>query len=310
MKNFFEKLQGIKRPQKPEKRESLSGKVKDEIEFEKIKKRFEEFEERYKNLKTEIENVNVVEEAKKFFASFFKLREAYLKILNEFNKSQSPQKEKYRERIKEIESSIIDLVKKINIYIISYILTGNSRLTKYFFDKKSEEEKFKNIFKEKGFKLSSAKVVAPKLVLDNLFGEDENYERFFNDIENFWWNSNLGKIIDYLLKGLLSDKKGMKERFYNIKTKLRDVDYLLYEIRRILNRYENYLKTKSDHSIKTKIIVHKNIIAVFDKKNIKSLLDIFEKDLNQIENYLTTYRFNDINAEIERIKYLMDSIKL
>jgi hypothetical protein len=305
MKNFFEQ-----QPQKPGKPQNSKNKnekntlkiEKEQKEFEEIKERSEKLEESYKNLKIEIENINFIEEAKKFFELFSKLAENYLKIFNEFKKLQPQQKEKYKERVEGIESSLVELIKRINAYIVSYILTKNPELIQYLLSEKLNEEKYK-IKKEA---IIVAKVIP---MLNGLFGKDENYLRFFNYIETFWWKSNLEEIKNNLLKGLFSEKIEKNEILTDIETKIKDIDNLLNAIRKILKRYEIYLKEKLNHPTKTKIMIHKNIIEILDKKFIIAWLDIFENNLNQIRNYLRSYRFNDINTEIERIQYLMDSIK-
>ena len=305
MKNFFEQ-----QPQKPGKPQNSKNKnekntlkiEKEQKEFEEIKERAEKLEESYKNLKSEIEKINFIEEAKKFFKSFSNFLENYLKISNEFKKLQPQQKEKYKERVEGIESSLVELIKRINAYIVSYVLTKNPELIQYLLSEKLNEEKYK-------IKKEAIIVVKVIPMLNGLFGKDENYLRFFNYIETFWWKSNLEEIKNNLLKGLFSESKGGKEKFIDIETKLKNTDNLLNAIHEILKRYENYLKEKLNHPTKTKIMIHKNIIKILDKKIIIAWLDIFENNLNQIENYLRSYRFNDINTEIERIQYLMDSIK-
>jgi len=321
MKNFFEKLKGVQKSRKFEKGGDISGIVKNETEFENIKERFEKLEELYRNLKTQIENIDVVEEAKKFFASFLNLSQNYLTLFNKFQEIKPPQ-EKYKEKIKEIESSLIGLIEKINIYIISYILTKNKKLIKFFFPKNLDilHEEIDMYHPFIFFKREIIENIV-KTTLNHLFRNDENYLKFLNYIESFWRRSDLETTRNYLLIGLLIkspfkkgeeiDKKatGIYKNLVDIETKLKNIDDLLNKIKRILKKYENYLKEKSDHSIKTKIIFYKNIIAFFDKKFIENLLNILENDLNQIGNYLRRYRFNDINAEIERIEYLMDTLK-
>jgi hypothetical protein len=302
MKNFFEKPQKLEKLQKSKNEKNTLKIEKEQKEFEEIKERSEKLEESYKNLKSEIENINFIEEAKKFFELFSKLAENYLKISNEFKKLQPQQKEKYKERVEGIESSLVELIKRINVYIVSYILTRNPELIQYLLSEKLNEEKYK-IKKEA---IIVAKVIP---MLNGLFGKDENYLRFFNYIETFWWKSNLEEIKNNLLKGLFSEKIEKNEILTDIEIKIEDTDNLLNAIHEILKRYENSLKEKLNHPTKTKIMIHKNIIEILDKKFIIAWLDVVENNLNQIRNYLRSYRFNDINTEIERIQYLMDSIK-
>jgi hypothetical protein len=302
MKNFFEKPQKLEKLQKSKNEKNTLKIEKEQKEFEEIKERSEKLEESYKNLKSEIENINFIEEAKKFFELFSKLAENYLKISNKFKKLQPQQKEKYKERVEGIESSLVELIKRINVYIVSYILTRNPELIQYLLSEKLNEEKYK-------IKKEAIIVVKVIPMLNGLFGKDENYLRFFNYIETFWWKSNLEEIKNNLLKGLFSEKIEKNEILTDIEIKIEDTDNLLNAIHEILKRYENYLKEKLNHPTKTKIMIHKNIIKILDKKIIIAWLDIFENNLNQIENYLRSYRFNDINTEIERIQYLMDSIK-
>jgi len=295
MKIFFEK------PSKPQPEKSESNKASIETEqerknLEEIKERFRKLEEDYRNLKREIEKIDFIEEAKKFFCLFFDLWKKYLEIFNKFKSLQPEKKEEYKEKIKEIESSIINLVKKINGYIISYILTKDMILTHLLLNK----GKFiKNVMS----------------MLNRLFGDDKNYVEFSKYIQTFWLKSDLETIQEYLLKGLLKlasskdEKRTKGEVLVNIETKLNDIDNLLNSLRKVLKRYENYLSAKLKHPARTKIIFYKPLIGILDKKMIRAWLKILEYDLNQLNIFLNRYRFfNDIVAEVERIESLIKSV--
>jgi hypothetical protein len=319
MKKFFGK------PPKPEKSES--NKVSIEIEqerknLEEIKERFKKLEEDYQTLKSEIEKINFIEEAKKFFEKFFRLSKNYSEIFNKFKSLQPEEKEKYKEKIKEIGSSLIGLIEKINIYIISYILTKNRKLIKLSFLNIS----YKEIYMPHLLHIIKEEIIENivKKTLDDLFENDKNYLDFRDYIETFWWRSDLNTIRNYLLIGLLrkSSSKieeeineeeigvGRSENWVDIETKLRNLDDLLNEIKKILERYENYLNRKLRYPIRTKIMIHRNIFGIWYRKSISPQLDFFEKELNLIRNYLWKYRFNNLNSEIERIQFLMDSLKI